>query len=170
MVPFSSFLPWTWYTSLELYDKKQIWPHMRLLQSCVLAPEFEDTYIAIYSVMSFEFVFVVPSNISKIIPAQSVLKGDGIGHRSWKIGPRIRSSHHDKWFNFWFSLVRILPLCENFFLKCLDSLNTTVFTPNNFQSSSACTDATLHHVLQAMLHPEHSIRTNAGPPYLQYKF
>ena len=93
-----------------------------------------------------------------------------LGHRSWKIGPRIRSSHDDKWFNFWFSLVRILPLCENFFLKCLDSLDTTVFTPNDFQSSSVCTDATLHHVLQAMLHPEHSIRTNAGPPYLQYKF
>ena len=52
---------------------------MRLLQSCVLTPEFEDTYIAVYSVMSFEFVFVVASNISKIIPAQSVLKGDGIG-------------------------------------------------------------------------------------------
>ena len=54
---------------------------MRFLQSCVLTPIFEDrpTYIAVYSVMSFEFVFVLASNISKIIPDQSVLKGDGIG-------------------------------------------------------------------------------------------
>ena len=92
-----------------------------------------------------------------------------LGHRGCKIGPRIRGSHDDKWFNFWFSRVRILPLCENFFLKCLDSLDTTVFTPNHFQNSSVCTDATLYHVLQAMLHPEHSIRTNAGPLYLQYR-